>query len=73
MTGCDHMTCNWCMTSFCYRCGDRYRDVKFFGNHYTKLSVFGCKYMFMPNHPVGRKMIRAAILGEECPFHSHFD
>lgn len=27
--GCDHMTCTQCNTNFCYRCGERYRHLRF--------------------------------------------
>lgn len=38
------MHCSACETNFCYKCGEKLRHLKFFGNHYSKLSVFGCKY-----------------------------
>ncbi|XP_022091132.1 probable E3 ubiquitin-protein ligase RNF217 [Acanthaster planci] len=62
-SGCDNMTCSQCRTSFCYRCGERFYYVKFFGNHYSAFSVFGCKYRLLPNKPVKRKLIRGAIFG----------
>ncbi|CAH1772326.1 unnamed protein product [Owenia fusiformis] len=61
--GCDHMTCSKCKTDFCYLCGDRFRAFKFLGDHYTKLSIFGCKYRFMPTKPAMRKFIRGSLLG----------
>lgn len=27
--GCDHMTCTQCNTNFCYRCGERYRHLRY--------------------------------------------
>lgn len=45
-SGCDHMHCRNCQTDFCYQCGEKLRHLKFFGNHYSKLSVFGCKYRY---------------------------
>lgn len=59
--GCDHMHCLHCRTHFCYKCGCRFRHMKFFGDHYSKLSVFGCKYKFKPNKPMQRKLIRSAV------------
>jgi E3 ubiquitin-protein ligase RNF217 len=29
--GCDHIVCLRCKTEFCYKCGDRFRDIKFIG------------------------------------------
>jgi E3 ubiquitin-protein ligase RNF217 len=29
--GCDHIICLRCKTEFCYKCGDRFRDIKFIG------------------------------------------
>ncbi|OQR68707.1 IBR domain containing protein-like [Tropilaelaps mercedesae] len=60
-SGCDHMRCAHCYTHFCYRCGGRLRHVKFFGDHYSKLSVFGCKYRYKPNKPIQRKLVRSAV------------
>ncbi|XP_054708648.1 E3 ubiquitin-protein ligase arih1l-like [Uloborus diversus] len=62
-TGCDHMHCTRCKTDFCYKCGERFRHLKFFGDHYSKLSIFGCKYRFKADQPVQRKVIRGAIFG----------
>ncbi|CAL1295463.1 unnamed protein product [Larinioides sclopetarius] len=62
-TGCDHMRCTRCKTDFCYKCGERFRYLKFFGDHYSKLSIFGCKYRFKADQPVQRKVIRGAIFG----------
>lgn len=61
--GCDHMTCSRCETSFCYRCGEHYRSVKLLGNHFSRLSPFGCRYNFMPDAPHTRRLIRGAVLG----------
>jgi len=58
------MTCSRCKTDFCYRCGERFRELKFVGNHYSKLSIFGCKYRFKPSQPVQRRLIRGSIFGE---------
>ncbi|RWS06761.1 putative E3 ubiquitin-protein ligase RNF217-like protein [Dinothrombium tinctorium] len=62
-SGCDHMHCTRCQTNFCYRCGDKLRRLKFFGDHYSKLSVFGCKYRYKAESPVQRKLIRGAVFG----------
>ncbi|XP_005110944.1 uncharacterized protein LOC101861007 [Aplysia californica] len=56
--GCDHMKCTQCSTDFCYRCGDRYIRIKFIGNHFSRFSLFGCKYRLMPKKPVLRRLIR---------------
>ncbi|XP_002400198.2 probable E3 ubiquitin-protein ligase RNF217 [Ixodes scapularis] len=62
-TGCDHMHCARCKTHFCYRCGDRFRQLKFFGDHYSKLSVFGCKFRYKADKPLQRKIVRGAVFG----------
>lgn len=59
--GCDHMTCTQCNTNFCYRCGERYRHLRFFGDHTSNLSVFGCKYRYLPNKPHLRRLIRGSV------------
>nr|XP_046229365.1 probable E3 ubiquitin-protein ligase RNF217 [Scatophagus argus] len=59
--GCDHMTCTQCNTNFCYRCGDRYRHLRFFGDHTSNLSVFGCKYRYLPDKPHLRRLIRGSV------------
>ncbi|CAF1250354.1 unnamed protein product [Adineta steineri] len=61
--GCDHIVCVRCKTEFCYKCGDRFRDIKFIGDHYSELSVLGCKYRFYPDNPLKRRLIRGSILG----------
>ncbi|KAL5013728.1 hypothetical protein ScPMuIL_007998 [Solemya velum] len=61
--GCDHMTCNQCHTSFCYRCGERYFSLKIIGDHSGTYSPFGCKYNFLPEHPGARRFIRGSFLG----------
>ncbi|GFR79050.1 E3 ubiquitin-protein ligase arih1 [Elysia marginata] len=58
--GCDHMVCSKCKTDFCYRCGGRYIETKYFGNHLSHYSIFGCKYRFMPDRPVLRRIVRGA-------------
>ena len=63
-SGCDTMTCSRCQTLFCYRCGGRYYSSKYFGNHFSRLSVFGCKYRYRPNEPIKRRMIRGVIFGK---------
>lgn len=57
------MFCTRCNTNFCYKCGDKLRRLRFFGDHYSKLSVLGCKYSFKPNKPLQRKLIRGSVLG----------
>lgn len=65
INGCDHMHCIRCKSDFCYRCGDPIRHVRFFGDHYSRLSVFGCKYRYKPKNPVQRKLVRGAVLGSK--------
>lgn len=64
-SGCDHMHCLRCKTDFCYRCGDTLRRLKFFGDHYSKLSIFGCKYRYKAQQPLQRKLIRGAVFGSK--------
>ncbi|KAF4071042.1 hypothetical protein AMELA_G00280410 [Ameiurus melas] len=59
--GCDHMTCTQCHTNFCYRCGEQYRQLRFFGDHTSNLSVFGCKYRYLPEKPHLRRFIRGSV------------
>ncbi|KAF7667775.1 hypothetical protein LDENG_00048520 [Lucifuga dentata] len=59
--GCDHMTCTQCNTNFCYRCGERYRHLRFFGDHTSNLSIFGCKYRYLPDKPHLRRLIRGSV------------
>ncbi|XP_041661442.1 probable E3 ubiquitin-protein ligase RNF217 [Cheilinus undulatus] len=59
--GCDHMTCAQCNTNFCYRCGERYRHLRFFGDHTSNLSVFGCKFRYLPDKPHLRRLIRGSV------------
>ncbi|XP_041832186.1 probable E3 ubiquitin-protein ligase RNF217 isoform X2 [Melanotaenia boesemani] len=59
--GCDHMTCTQCNTNFCYRCGERYRHLRFFGDHTSNLSVFGCKYRYLPDKPHLRRLVRGSV------------
>lgn len=59
--GCDHMTCAQCNTNFCYRCGERYRHLRFFGDHTSNLSVFGCKYRYLPGKPHLRRLVRGSV------------
>jgi E3 ubiquitin-protein ligase RNF217 len=37
--------------------------LKFFGDHYSKLSIFGCKFRYKPDKPLQRKLIRGAVFG----------
>uniref|UniRef100_A0A8C5WRW3 RBR-type E3 ubiquitin transferase n=1 Tax=Laticauda laticaudata TaxID=8630 RepID=A0A8C5WRW3_LATLA len=62
--GCDHMTCSQCNTNFCYRCGERYRQLRFFGDHTSNLSVFGCKYRYLPGNPHLRRFVRGSVCGK---------
>ncbi|XP_045429232.1 E3 ubiquitin-protein ligase RNF217 isoform X3 [Pipistrellus kuhlii] len=59
--GCDHMTCSQCNTNFCYRCGERYRQLRFFGDHTSNLSIFGCKYRYLPERPHLRRFVRGSV------------
>ncbi|XP_026855181.2 probable E3 ubiquitin-protein ligase RNF217 isoform X2 [Electrophorus electricus] len=59
--GCDHMTCTQCNTNFCYRCGEKYRHLRFFGDHTSNLSVFGCKYRYLPDRPHLRRAVRGSV------------
>jgi len=52
----------FCQTNFCYKCGQKFRHIKFIGDHYNRLSVLGCKYRFYPEKPVKRRIIRGSIL-----------
>ncbi|XP_077443634.1 E3 ubiquitin-protein ligase RNF217 isoform X2 [Stigmatopora argus] len=61
--GCDHMVCTQCNTNFCYRCGERYRQLRYFGDHTSNLSVFGCKYRYLPDKPHLRRFIRGSVCG----------
>ncbi|KAM9778067.1 probable E3 ubiquitin-protein ligase RNF217 isoform X2 [Syngnathus typhle] len=61
--GCDHMVCTQCNTNFCYRCGERYRQLRYFGDHTSNLSVFGCKYRYLPDKPHLRRLIRGSVCG----------
>ncbi|MGH0168900.1 UNVERIFIED_CONTAM: hypothetical protein FKN15_075149 [Acipenser sinensis] len=59
--GCDHMTCSQCNTNFCYRCGERYRQLRFFGDHTSNLSIFGCKFRYLPEKPHLRRLVRGSV------------
>lgn len=59
--GCDHMTCTQCNTSFCYRCGERYRHLRCFGDHTSNLSVFGCSFRYLPDRPHLRRLVRGSV------------
>ncbi|KAG2468762.1 RN217 ligase, partial [Polypterus senegalus] len=61
--GCDHMTCSQCNTNFCYRCGERYRQLRFFGDHTSNLSIFGCKFRYLPERPHLRRLLRGSVCG----------
>ena len=63
-SGCSHMTCRNCNTSFCYRCGHRYIQMKLIGKHSDRFSPFGCKYNLLPDKPVARKAVRGSVLGK---------
>ncbi|XP_071405101.1 E3 ubiquitin-protein ligase RNF217 isoform X3 [Pithys albifrons albifrons] len=63
--GCDHMTCSQCNTNFCYRCGERYRQLRFFGDHTSNLSIFGCKYRYLPERPHLRRLVRGSVCGRK--------
>ena len=69
-SGCDHMTCVRCKTDFCYRCGERFIEIRFIGDHYSKLSILGCKYRLKPNNPAQRRFIRGAVFSEHV-HHCH--
>ncbi|KAB0355728.1 hypothetical protein FD755_021669 [Muntiacus reevesi] len=58
------MTCSQCNTNFCYRCGERYRQLRFFGDHTSNLSIFGCKYRYLPERPHLRRLVRGSVCGE---------
>ncbi|CAF1470647.1 unnamed protein product, partial [Didymodactylos carnosus] len=55
--GCPHMTCSKCSCDFCYNCGKRRLEIKFFGTHES------CKYNLYPNKPVLRKTLRGLFVG----------
>ncbi|KAB0352788.1 hypothetical protein FD754_017645 [Muntiacus muntjak] len=58
------MTCSQCNTNFCYRCGERYRQLRFFGDHTSNLSIFGCKYRYLPERPHLRRLVRGSVCGD---------
>lgn len=62
-TGCDHMTCNRCSTHFCYKCGGRFIEVPGLGDHYQRMSMFGCKYNYLSDRPIKRKALRGGYFG----------
>lgn len=62
-SGCDTMNCTCCNTEFCYKCGCKFRHIRFIGDHYSKLSVLGCKYRLYPDQPLKRKLIRGSVFG----------
>ena len=62
-TGCDHMTCNRCRTHFCYKCGGRFIDIPGLGDHYGNMSIFGCKYNYLPSEPIKRRALRGGYFG----------
>ena len=62
-TGCDHMTCNRCDTHFCYKCGGRFVELPGLGDHYDKMSLFGCKYNYLADYPAQRKAVRGSYFG----------
>lgn len=37
---------------------------RFFGDHTSNLSVFGCKYRYLPDKPHLRRLIRGSVCGE---------
>ena len=59
-SGCNHMLCNRCETEFCYRCGDRFLEFPGIGDHHDEVSIFGCKYNYLPNQPFKRKFVRGS-------------
>ncbi len=38
--------------------------VRFFGDHTSNLSVFGCKYRYLPDKPHLRRLIRGSVCGK---------
>ncbi|KAK6168112.1 hypothetical protein SNE40_022005 [Patella caerulea] len=61
VSGCDNMSCSSCHTSFCYRCGKRFRSLKLLGNHFSRFSPLGCKYNLLPNRPGTRRFLRGVV------------
>jgi hypothetical protein len=61
-SGCDTMNCSFCNTEFCYKCGCKFRHLRFIGDHYSRFSILGCKYRFYPDKPLKRKIIRGSVL-----------
>lgn len=45
--------------------------TRFFGDHTSNLSVFGCKYRYLPDKPHLRRFIRGSVCGE-CVITLHF-
>lgn len=62
-SGCNHMTCNRCDTEFCYKCGGLYNGFPGLGDHYSKISIFGCRELYKPEQPFQRKTMRWGYVG----------
>ncbi|KAK6295159.1 hypothetical protein J4Q44_G00343850 [Coregonus suidteri] len=41
--------------------GEKYRHLRFFGDHTSNLSVFGCKYRYLPEKPHLRRLVRGSV------------
>lgn len=59
--GCQHMICSKCSVSFCYDCGDKYRSIKYLGDHKSKYSIIGCKKLLFADKPILRKLVRGGL------------
>lgn len=59
ISGCDHMQCSICRTSFCYRCSGRMMSAPLIGDHQDRWSLLGCRCLLLPNSPVSRVALRS--------------
>lgn len=64
--GCPIISCWKCGSKMCYKCGRIPKEVKYFGGHHSKYSVFGCDAIYKPYKPIQRNVIRGALFIGKC-------